>query len=340
MRILYVALTRAKERLFICATLSKEQEFMEKCEMYAKNPTDFSLSHFTSYAQMIMTALKSSGESNPCWRLVIPPDTQETGTNDPQKGNDGITVTDIIPDYETCKKAVKEVLSYSYPYSALVTLPAKIAVSKLYPDILDETEERSKMPPALTEVPDSIEIEKKASAAEKGTATHLFLQFCDFDLSEKYGVEKEAQRLFECKYISERVLSEINYSDLNAFFSSPLFAQMKNAKECRREFRFNVNFPASDFSSVNPPVFEDENILVQGVVDCLIEDERGIKIIDYKTDRFSEYHMRDREKCRKVLRERHSRQLGYYKKAIESLFSRPVYEISIYSLCLREEIVL
>ena len=187
---------------------------------------------------------------------------------------------------------------------------------------------------------DTRRIEKKASAAEKGTATHLFLQFCDFDLSEKYGVEKEAQRLFECKYISERFLSEINYSDLNAFFSSPLFAQMKNAKECRREFRFNVNFPASDFSSVNPPAFEDENILVQGVVDCLIEDERGIKIIDYKTDRFSEYHMRDREKCRKVLRERHSRQLGYYKKAIESLFSRPVYETSIYSLCLGEEIVL
>lgn len=339
MRLLYVALTRAKERLFITSSFTNSDNIIDECDFLAKGSSPYTITNLKSYATMIITALRSHANTDPCWRMVIPSKDTIIGSIDAQKYSQEDEAQCETPDYETCRKLIKDVFSYKYPYETLVGLPSKLTVSKLHPDILDDSE-RCDTPPKMLEIPDFIESADLPTAAEKGIATHLFLQFCDFDYIDQYGVEAEADRLSACKFISSRARTLISINNLKRFFASGLYAEIRQARECYREFRFNVYFPASEFTSQSKNGLKDEKILVQGVIDCFIVTKKGIKIIDYKTDNFSPVQKKNIQKCREIMRERHFSQLNYYKRAIESLFKMPVYQVALYSLSLGEEITI
>ena len=115
-----------------------------------------------------------------------------------------------------------------------------------------------------------------------------FMQFCDFGEAEKPGgVERELARLAERGILSEKQAAAVKIPRIEAFFASELYrGLMKNAK-VRREFKFSVLVPASRYfpAAESEP---EENVLLQGVIDCLIETEDGYVILDFKTDRVSE----------------------------------------------------
>ena len=110
---------------------------------------------------------------------------------------------------------------------------------------------------------------------------------------------------------------------------------MCSAKRIYREFRFNVKLPASEFTTEAElkALYENEAVLVQGVIDCLYEDESGeVHLVDYKTDRLTPEELADRELARRKLYKKHSLQLSYYAKAVELIFGKYPKTIEVYSL--------
>ena len=174
------------------------------------------------------------------------------------------------------------------------------------------------------------------SGAERGTATHLFMQFYDFDAVERGGVEAELLRLTTQRYISAVVADAVNLQALRIFFASPLYREMRKSEKILREFRFNVQLPAKVFAKdpIRQAQLEDAKLLVQGVVDCcFVLPDGGIKLVDYKTDRLGKTPAEGGI----LLWERYANQLFYYKQALEKIMGKPVLEVSLYSFYHGEE---
>ncbi len=175
------------------------------------------------------------------------------------------------------------------------------------------------------------------SAAEKGTATHVFMQFCDFQNVEESGIDAEISRLTEKRFILPSHAEIIDKNAIKAFFNSDLYNQMKNAVSLSREYRFNIKLPAVDFTK-NPILKEqikDDFVFVQGVIDCYFRDANGrLCLLDYKTDRVPKEIRGNEEKESLFFTEKHSSQLSYYKKALEKLTGERVYKTYIYSFAL------
>ena len=180
--------------------------------------------------------------------------------------------------------------------------------------------------------------EKSAvSGSEKGTATHLFMQFCDFERVVRVGVDSEIRHLVEKAFITEGIASLIDKGKVERFFTSDLFARIRKADAVFREERFHIRLPASEFT-LDPEkarAYEEEFILVQGVVDCLIRESDGsLLLIDYKTD----HTPKDRAAAESMLRKRYTTQLSDYRKAVEPVFGAPVKQTLLYAMSLDDTV--
>ena len=218
-------------------------------------------------------------------------------------------------------------------------------MSRLYPELLNETDTSYDISKKI----EAMEPRKprfmgdRATSADKGTATHLFMQFCDFSklTPSVTSVEEEIARLIELKFLPSNISELIRTKEIAAFASSRLLDVILKAKRIHREFRFNVFLPAEDFTDIpdQKKLFVGEKILVQGVIDLCIEDESGNLILcDYKTDRLSAEALKDRQLAKQFLSERHAQQLKYYAQAIELIMGKKPDKIYIYSLALGDTI--
>ncbi len=359
MRILYVALTRARKKLYVTAETSDLDKLLEnalqmrtKCSPYV----------FRNYAKYILWVLSSYDKSSNDVELIVASATpytdwkKEGGTVEMRRlGDNTVEVpwqnaettkpeqnTDNAKEKEACLELseIRGRLEYSYPYKCEQTLPSKIAVSRLFPSVLDvDAVDLVRHEEKFTDIPKFISADRQneVTGAMRGTATHIFMQFCDFENAEKNGVEIELARLCDRRYI-DPAMAELVYIDkLKKFFSSKLYSEMKDAKKLHREKRFNIMLPASEFTGREELKNElsDAKLLVQGVFDCLIERTDGtLKLIDYKTDTVSGNISVDE----KMFKERYTTQLSYYKRACELMMRREIKEASIYSFGLDMEI--
>lgn len=338
MRILYVALTRAREELIITAADSDPEKLVSEIELnsvFTAEGPGYYLRRNMSYIKWILHALKSTGFNG--YRLIFPDDPESTAAA-------------VKPDTKECceepfitEEELRSRLNFIYPYHSLAKIPAKLSVSGLYPDLLDEgegklneriCEDDMKEPLFISDDPEIV------TAAQKGTATHVFMQFCDFGMAE-ISVESEINRLTEQKFISPKTADLIDPEEIKRFFGSEFYAEIRNSGHIWRETRFNIKLPAAGFTE--DPAYRDEltgeEILVQGVADCIYENPDGtLTVADYKTDRIPRRFRKDRAGFEALLIERHSRQLGYYRKTVEQIFRRKVSALKIYSFALGKSI--
>lgn len=179
------------------------------------------------------------------------------------------------------------------------------------------------------------------SPAEKGTATHLFMQFCDLENVEKHGVDAEVDRLVQKQFILPYHAAIMDRELIKRFMASRTYSEIKKARRVRREVRFNTRLPASTFTQNETKAreLENETILVQGVIDCYYVTEDGKTVLlDYKTDAFPEGM--SESAIAATLRKRHMRQLYYYKLALERLLLKPIDRVEIYSFALGKTVSL
>ena len=348
-RILYVALTRPKESLYMTATVSPKD--LEK-NLYAIGGvgshyawrsqyfSSYALWNSVNYLELLMTALADHPYS-------VKIDTAQTFATVDDTEIETVSEEKIVPEEENmtyfeAKNLVHAHLDYEYPYRKLTEVPSKLSVSKLYPNILDgaeegadvsgETEVALKMPNFLMR-----EEDETGTSAQKGIAMHTFMQFCDFDRVMQNGVEAEIEYLAQKRFIFESDREKMDVFKLKAFFESALAQKMMASEKVFREKRFMIKLPASLFTEDTSEILTKEQILVQGVIDCAFFDENGeLILVDYKTDFFA--GSTKRSFVEKTLRERHGRQLGYYKLACEALFGILPAHTYIYAFALNDTV--
>ena len=339
MRILYVALTRARERLYVTAhTRSKLEKLEEAARIASSFPSDFKIKKCKNWLSMILAAIYPLSDGDSYTFIALEKDT--FGKLECMESADLTQNSSIATLTQEDVHTIKERLDFVYPHAHLSKLPAKLSVSKLTPTVLDDMDNDAAVLESfdearILEIEEFFESKSKPTGADRGTATHLFLQFCDFENAEKNGVRNELNRLIEKQFIAPQVAELINIGQVEKFFNSNFYSMLKTAKKTYREQRFNILLPASHFTQ-NTEFKEEvneEEILVQGVIDLFFETENGeIILCDYKTDYLTPDELNDERLAVKKMKDRHSTQLSYYAMAIERFIGKHPDKILIYSL--------
>ncbi|MBO4212794.1 MAG: UvrD-helicase domain-containing protein [Clostridia bacterium] len=338
MRVLYVALTRAKERLYVTGATSASKDIdtmIDSAAIASGFGTRYSALSANKFFDWIIPALKG----NDTVKLVKSYEPQAVEEKTVEES------APILQEYdETLLKTIKDRFDFVYPHIASDVIPAKLSVSSLYPEVLDQgVAELEEKPQKLLQKPlflQNDEEKNQTSAAERGTFTHLFLQFCDFAAAER-DLDNEIARLTAEKFIPASAASQIKKYQLKKFFESEFFKSLKTAKNLYREQRFNLLLPASEFTGDpdTAKALDGETLLVQGVIDLFFVDGDGkLVLCDYKTDFMTDEEIGNVELARAKLTERHATQLRYYAKAIENIVGRAPDKICIYSLPLGREV--
>ena len=337
LRVLYVALTRARERLFVtgeCST-KKRGDYEAHTSLLRHTLSPYSARTLGSYLEILLVAGDGRalvGEGAFTSYL------EHREGKDVALEGDGPVITSVADDVSA--EEYLERFTYVYPDMALVELPEKMSVSQMSPTVLDGTEE-IELSCDSGAVPAFISGKAADESARRGVATHYFMQFCDLENLARVGVSAEIERLVLEKFISRADAERIRQKELEAFVNSALFSDMRGAKALWRELRFNVRLPAEIFTEENERIkaLKDKEVLVQGVIDCIIEYPDGkIGVFDYKTDRLSKEELVDSSLAEAKMREKHETQLHYYSLAVEKMFGKVPDRVEVYSLALGKTI--
>ena len=246
----------------------------------------------------------------------------------------------------------QERFSFRYPYAEDRSLPEKVSVSEIkaahYRDeealpLYDEAPVIPYIPAFAREsaAPDETGLPSAGpGGAARGSAVHRFLELADYaslpadGLAEsmKAAVRSQLRKFTEEGLMSEEESDLVLAGPISVFLSSGLGQRMRAADEAgllRREQPFTLSLPANE---IDPSWPADETVLVQGVIDAYFEEDGGLVLVDYKTDRV------DPKDGAAVLKDRYAVQLRAYEKALNTLLDAPVREIFIYSLALGQAI--
>ena len=354
MRTLYVAMTRAKERLIVTAktNVSPEEE-LSRAEKLSRFTDEYQVLTASRMIDIILRSLVTDERAMPIY-TVVPKDMSLDVTGRVSTETDD-TSKEITPDEI---ERIRENIGFVYPRAYMSDIPSKLSVSALYPTILDGEEEKTSLTVEGANVisrdgakfergamprPVFMTGESAATGADRGTSTHVFLQFADLSLIRREGVRRELERQVEKGFITSEMAVLVNRAQAAHFAESRLVTRMLSSRRTVREFRFNVLLPAENFTddeALKESLARDgEKLTVQGVFDCVFIDSEGkLVLVDYKTDYITPEEMEDREAAYRKLRERHSRQLGYYKEAVKLIFGRYPDETYLYSLPLGETV--
>ena len=337
-RLLYVALTRAKEKLYVTATVEDPDGYLLSLRDKVGSVTPYSLRRMKTYIDMIC----STGA-----KAQIITQYEKKEKEEEKTGTENTLPESSEEEYsakELCER-LTEKFSFIYPDEHLTVMPEKMSVSRLSPRLLDgadeetknlfETENEENKRERREPTPKFISEDPVDRSAKRGIATHNFLQFFDLDSLIENGADAELKRLTEKGFLSEKNASLVRKKELYLFERSELLSAMRNAKKLYREFRFNTRLPAEYFAEneEKKALYRGHFVLVQGVIDCLIENEDGsLRLIDYKTDRLTEEELEDESLAKETLNKKHSQQLSYYALAVEKIFGKRPDRVEVYSM--------
>ena len=329
MRVLYVAMTRAKEKLISVVSYSvrskdglknKLKKLASRLIIKDGRISPFSVAASTSLADWIMLCALAHPSMDQLRELAGRTETELLPTAS-QWSFSLVESLDSIRVEEKKNEAVcqpdKELygllqrrFAEKYTDSLRTVIPSKVSASALVHSDQADYHVAEKRPAFMQK--------DGMSGAEKGTAMHKFLQYADL-FNAQTDPEAEKSILVEAGYLTAGQAECISDEDIRRFTQSAVFEHCKNAESLLREYRFSVNIPAS---MIDPAYPADESVILQGAIDCIITEPDGIIIVDYKTDRISSMT---------ELGKRYSKQLLLYKTAAEQLFDRPVKACYIYS---------
>ncbi|KHF27072.1 ATP-dependent helicase/nuclease subunit A [Anoxybacillus sp. BCO1] len=219
----------------------------------------------------------------------------------------------IKSEYE---EEVKRRLSWTYTYASATTLRAKQSVSELkrQRDIYGGHAEQP-FRKEIVERPRFLQA-KTMTPAERGTIMHLVMQHIDVTKEvTAHEVQEQIARMINGEWLTEEQAKAVDIESIVAFFHTPIGKRMQRAKRLEREVPFYLAHE-----------MEGETVIVQGVIDCVFEDEYGLVLIDYKTDRVS--WMNDPQE---QLKRRYEGQLALYREAIEAIWKKKVTETYVYA---------
>ena len=316
MRLLYVALTRPRERLFITATTSNAEKLINDVSSVISVPMPPQvLMSCSAPIKWLLSAALADKDGH--MKLNIYSDSEL----DAQPAE---AETSFEPDSEALRELERN-LSFEYAHTEAQQLPSKVTATELKGHEEKDADAASVAPKPRRSfrMPDFAKKDKPLTGTERGIATHLALQYMDFAKTGTLkAISAEIQRLYDAKFLTAREKEAVDVKALFRLFSSDLGKRMMNADMLKREFKFSLLCDAGDIFGKA----RGEEVLLQGVVDCCIAENGRLTVIDYKTD-----NVRTDEEIKKR-GEFYRGQIETYAKALRRIFDMEVDECVLYFL--------
>lgn len=368
-RILYVACTRAKEKLIITGTVNNIQKSIEKWVSSASLDYNLILPSEIlkgkSYLDWIGMSLcqhndgkvlrekiavsnEISKDDNSKWDIKLWKRSDIVVNNEDGKLEEEKEVKLSILEEEYDKDVYGEVdkrLSYKYPLKESTKLKSNISVSDLkkrnaefidqHVESINIEEVESKNNRTII-TPKFLQEEKGLTAAEKGTAVHFVMKKIDLDkVSSIHEIKDQIQYLYENDFILEEEMKAVNPSKILNFFKSDLGKMMtelhKEGKKIYRELPFYTEISSVNIDNTLSEEYENEKVRLQGIIDCFFEYNGESILLDYKTD----YVSKDNEA---ELQKKYIKQLDYYSDAVFKITGKKVSKRYLYSFYLEKVI--
>ncbi len=326
LRVLYVAVTRAKEQFISVVSCKNAGDYLTK---QAAKITNGKIYPYTVQRVrcdgdlLAMCALMhiNSKDIKEKYSISVKPDLSydfpmliSVLNYDEEKANNKES---IVPANDETVRQLEDKLSFEYSHSELSGYASKRTASSL-----DEAEQGfeffAKSKPAFLD-------KDNMTSAQKGTAMHAFMQFCDYRLA-KDNLETEIKRLTDLSFITNEQADSLSREKLSDLFSSDFAKRMFESDKLYREIKVSSFIPVCEIEDTD---FTD-NVLVQGIADCVFEEKGELVLVDYKTDRVS---------CEQELLDRYKKQIGFYRKAVERALDKPVKQALLYSFYLGKECI-
>ena len=317
MRLLYVALTRAKERLFITGTTTNAERFAEEKRILARRPMNPELIEKASspLQWMMYTCLADDGEHFR-WQILHDVGTQNESQEEEQVQENG----DVD---EQWMAALHANLNYRYPHERDTQIPSKITATELKrrlagPEPEPQLEEKKLIAQNRSDFESFHDYlrRKEKGSTRRGTLTHLVLQHLDLDTAESEAdIRRQMDHMQEQGLISEEEKKLVKLPSILRFLQSEMGTRIKNsASGLRREYTFSVLVPSIELL---PEEGSGETILLQGAIDCWFEEDGNVILVDYKTDRIEEGSLEEHV-------DRYRPQMKAYAIALREMIRKPV----------------
>lgn len=333
LRVLYVALTRAREKLYLLVTpqgdpLQKLDSLAAQLPKTEALPPSAILGA-SSMAHWILMALLRHPSADELRRRIDRQDIVPLSAQTPwhielcevPKATEASSVEETDPQPDTAFAAtVRERMAYTYPHDTLSRIPAKLAASQAAHAKTARQHLALSRPAFMSG--------SGLTPAERGTAMHTFMQFASYETAAQ-NLQSEIDRLVTGGFLTKQQADSLNTGQLSAFFGSALYSRMVRSPRCLREYHFTYPLPATQLDDTLPTDTEDF-VVVQGIADCLFEENGNLMIVDYKTDKV---------RTPDELIRRYQPQLALYRDALSMVLNMPVGDCLLYSFALGTTIV-
>lgn len=326
LRVLYVAMTRAKEQFITFISCQNIERKMQT--LYSKlidgEITPYAVKSCKSDADIILLCSlfhQNAGQLRElagCRLFANPADFDMSIDIDKSESFEEDEIKLEKAEYqESTLKEIADKLSYKYDY-----LPLSNVTSKMTASSLDDSDTNFEY---ITSSKPAFMNKAEMTPAMRGTAMHTFMQFCNYNFA-KDNLDEEIENLVSGGFITEEQGKSLDKKRLASFFNSPLAKRMFNSDKIYREIKVSTFLSANEVYGID----FDDKILVQGIADCVFEESGQLVLVDYKTDRVKDEN---------ELLERYKKQLTFYKYAIEKTLKMPVKEVMLYSFYLEKECI-
>jgi ATP-dependent helicase/nuclease subunit A len=361
MRVLYVAMTRAKEKLYLTATLKDAQKKIDQWNEVSSHTEwllkDYERAAVSSYIDWIGPALVRHQDANELrpsspgnalvpeeitshpssWKISlisaeeIKKTELEIGMNEDQfleMVQKGEHVSATSPFIEEIKSRLD--WEYSFPSAAVHRSKQSVSEMKRQREMADEqsgtdlVNHVNHYKKSIVKRPKFMQ-EKQLSPAERGSAMHMVMQHVDLTNSvSQESLQEQLTWMVNNELLTPDQAEVIDKNLIVQFFHSDLGIRYFNAKAINREVPFTLSMPAREVY----PTWkgEEESVFVQGIIDCVFEDENGLILVDYKTDQISDKYKGGFDQAKSILEDRYKMQINLYTRAIEQIWKRKVTE--------------
>ncbi|NEW05192.1 helicase-exonuclease AddAB subunit AddA [Paenibacillus sp. SYP-B3998] len=371
MRVLYVALTRAREKLYLLGTVKSLDKLLRQWGRNLSRTAwylpDFELAKAKSYLDWVGPALLRHPDAtmwrerlgisdaspevrllqdNSEWKLTVltPQSLQRDETaefSDPVPDEDkleAIRSGQPVTTGGSWKEWLQGRLSWSYEHPDAPKQFAKTTVSELkrlseqnrltgeleYRTSDDgtllinpSTEAFSKSSTSIWRRPRFME-ETKLTAAEKGTVVHAVMQNLSLaSMPTEASINQTLDDMMNKQTLTLQQREVVHIPVILSFFQTDVGRRMVQAANVQREVPFSYGLPASEVYAGTDRSTTSETVLIQGIIDCLFEDEQGLVLVDYKTDAV-------KGSSAEELRDRYEKQITLYTRAVEHIWKRPL----------------
>lgn len=349
LRVLYVALTRAREKLILVGSArklaAKAKEWCQSADLSTPLLPDYIIAGARSYLDWICPAvarhddgqvlrcygdcvqmrINAFPEDTSRWQVKITPASRvvpESALTEAESGLLDRVKNGEVLEASPKKNWVQHVLGWTYPDQMDKDVPAKLSVTEMKRRFafLDESAESLFKPPTIVSRPRFIQEKAPLTGAEYGTIMHSVMQHVDYQGdSSQAGLKEQVQSLVRCEILLPEHAAIVDLRGVAGYLKSDIGKRMAMSPKVRRELPFSIMLNARRFY---PELADDEeHIFVQGIIDVLFDEADGMVLVDYKTDKST---------STSEIVDKYQLQLNLYAEAVEKILGKKVKEKYLY----------